>query len=149
MNKNTALYFQVVNFWQLTRLEFWCKNLNPSTPDVVISHQAGYKLMWKINPCCSLSFGWFTERTDFMCRRFGILYSIFISGVSRKKNQGEIYHSNLVPVILPACTISEDGIEYSETSEYKIQTPENRPKERMQHSEQDESLKSRKFNPPL
>jgi hypothetical protein len=33
--------------------------------------------------------------------------------------------------------------ECSETSEHKIQTPENHPKERMQHSEQDASLKSR------
>ena len=31
----------------------------------------------------------------------------------------------------------------SETSEYKMQTPENHPKERIQHSEHGESLKSR------
>ena len=38
----------------------------------------------------------------------------------------------------------EDGTECSETSAYKIQTPGSHPKESVQHSEQDESLKSRK-----
>jgi hypothetical protein len=37
----------------------------------------------------------------------------------------------------------EDGTECSETSAYKIQTPENYPEESIQHSEQGESLKSR------
>jgi len=37
----------------------------------------------------------------------------------------------------------EDGTEYSETSEYKIQTPRNYPEESIQHSEHGESLKSR------
>jgi len=36
--------------------------------------------------------------------------------------------------------------ESSETSTRKIQTPGNQPKERIQHSEQDESLKSRNSN---
>jgi hypothetical protein len=40
----------------------------------------------------------------------------------------------------------EDGTESSETSAHKIQTPEIRPKERRQHSEQEESLKSRRFS---
>jgi len=35
--------------------------------------------------------------------------------------------------------------ECSETSAYKIQTPGNYPEESIQHSEQDESLKSRKI----
>jgi hypothetical protein len=35
--------------------------------------------------------------------------------------------------------------ERSETSAHKIRTPENHPKETMQHSERDESLKSRKI----
>ena len=35
--------------------------------------------------------------------------------------------------------------ECSETSAYKIQTPENNPEERIQHLEQGESLKSRKI----
>jgi len=40
----------------------------------------------------------------------------------------------------------EDGTECSETSAYRIQTPENHPKESVQHSEHGESLKSiRKF----
>jgi len=41
---------------------------------------------------------------------------------------------------LPAC---KDGTECSETSAYKIQTPGNYPEENIQHSEHDESLKSR------
>jgi hypothetical protein len=38
-----------------------------------------------------------------------------------------------------------EQIECSETSEYKIQTPENYPEENVQHSEKGESLKSRIF----
>jgi hypothetical protein len=52
------------------------------------------------------------------------------------------YPNNLIPVILPAYTACEDGTEYFETSAHKIRTPGNRPKERIQHSEQGESLKS-------
>jgi len=37
----------------------------------------------------------------------------------------------------------EDGTECSETSAYKIQTPENYPEESIQYLEQSESLKSR------
>ena len=37
----------------------------------------------------------------------------------------------------------EDGTECSETSAHKIQTPGNYPAETIQHSEHDESLKSR------
>jgi hypothetical protein len=36
--------------------------------------------------------------------------------------------------------------ERSQTSAYKIQTPENRPKERIQRSEHGEGLKSRKIS---
>jgi hypothetical protein len=53
------------------------------------------------------------------------------------------YPNNLVPVILTAYTNCEHGTECSETSAYKIRTPGNCPKERIQHSEHDESLKSR------
>ena len=35
--------------------------------------------------------------------------------------------------------------EYSETSAYKLQTPGNYPKESIQHTEQGESLKSRRI----
>ena len=38
----------------------------------------------------------------------------------------------------------EDGIECSETSAYKLQTPGNYPEESIQHSEHGESLKSRR-----
>ena len=37
----------------------------------------------------------------------------------------------------------EDGTDCSETSEYKIQTTRNYPKESIQHSEHGESLKSK------
>ena len=43
----------------------------------------------------------------------------------------------------PVHTTSGDGRECSETSEHKIQKPGNRPKERKQHLEYGESLKSR------
>jgi len=49
--------------------------------------------------------------------------------------------SNLVILHLPAY---EDGTECFETSAYKIQRQENYPEENIQHTEQDESLKSRK-----
>jgi hypothetical protein len=44
----------------------------------------------------------------------------------------------------------EDGFDSSETSAHKIQMPGNRPKERIQHSEHGESLKSKlhSFNIP-
>jgi hypothetical protein len=38
----------------------------------------------------------------------------------------------------------EDGTERSETSAYKIQTPENCPEESIQHLKHGESLKSRR-----
>jgi hypothetical protein len=43
------------------------------------------------------------------------------------------YPNNLIPVVLPAYTCYEDGTVCSETSAYKIQTPGNHPKERIQH----------------
>jgi hypothetical protein len=53
------------------------------------------------------------------------------------------YPSSLVPVILPAYTTYEDGTDrVFRKSEHKIQKPRNRPKERIQHSEHDECLKS-------
>jgi len=45
--------------------------------------------------------------------------------------------------VCPAYTTYEDGTEHSETSAHKIQTPENRPLERIQHSQHGELLKSR------
>jgi hypothetical protein len=53
------------------------------------------------------------------------------------------YPNKLIPVILSAYTAYEGEIECSETSEYKIQTPGNHPKVRIQRSEHGESLKSR------
>ena len=56
------------------------------------------------------------------------------------------YPSNLVPVILPAYTTYEGGTVCSKMSACKIQTPGNHPKERIQHSEHDQSLKSKTSN---
>jgi hypothetical protein len=53
------------------------------------------------------------------------------------------YPNKLIPVILPAYTVYEDETECSATSAYKVQTPENHQKERIQHSEHGESLNSR------
>jgi hypothetical protein len=53
------------------------------------------------------------------------------------------YPSNLVPVILPVRTTYEYGTDCSETSSHQIQTPENHPKEKIQHSQHGKSLKSR------
>jgi len=55
-----------------------------------------------------------------MCRRFGILCSIFIVGVTMKME-----------------------LQCSEMSEYKIQTQGNFQNEIIEHSEHGESLKSR------
>ena len=48
--------------------------------------------------------------------------------------------------ILPAYTTYEDGTECSETSAHNIQTAGNDRKGRIQNSEHDEYLKSRKIN---
>ena len=71
---------------------------------------------------CILSFGWFPG-VWILCAVVSkhSLCSIFIGGVS---------------------TAYEDGTECSETTAHKIQTPGNRLKERIQHSEHRESLKS-------
>jgi len=47
---------------------------------------------------------------------------------------------------VPAYTTYEDGTECSETLAHKIQMPGNHPKERIQYSEHDKSLKSRNIN---
>jgi len=56
----------------------------------------------------------------------------------------KLNHSSYLPAYL-------DGTECSETSAYKIQTPENYPEESIQRSEQGKSLKSRinPLNPEL
>jgi hypothetical protein len=51
------------------------------------------------------------------------------------------YPSNFVPVILPAYTTYEDRTECSKMSAHKIQMSGNHPKERIQHSEQSQSVK--------
>jgi len=81
------------------------------------------------------SFFWVIPGSQsFTCRRFGTLCSIFIGGVSNKNRK-----------ILPSYTTYEDGTVCSETSEYKIQKPGNHPKQRKQHLEHGESLKSRRM----
>jgi len=47
--------------------------------------------------------------------------------------------------VVLADTVYEDGTECSETSEHKIQKTVNHPKERIQHSEHGENLKSGKL----
>ena len=72
--------------------------------------------------CCILFFWVIPRRLNFMCRRFGKLCSIFI-GRGRPMKM--------------------ETTRGSETSPHEIQTPENHPKERLQHSIHDESSKSR------
>ena len=78
-----------------------------------------------------------SRRQNFTYRRFGTLNSIFIRGVGRKNNEREIR---------PTYTVYENETVCSEKSVYKIQTPRNYRKEIIQHSEQEESLKSRLFS---
>ena len=51
--------------------------------------------------------------------------------------------SNIVLLHSPYLSAYEDGVECSETSAYKIQTPGNYPEESIRHSEHGESLKLR------
>ena len=78
--------------------------------------------------CYILSFGWF-RCVCISCADVSehCICQIFTGRVNRKNN-----------------TTYGDGIECSETSAHKIQTPQNHPKERIQHSQHGESLKSRK-----
>jgi hypothetical protein len=94
------------------------------------------------------SFFWvIPRRLNFMCRRFGTLYPIFVGGVNRKNNRDEAARvfKQVLLVILPTYTTYEDETECSETSAYKIQTPGNHPKRRTQYSEHGDILKSRKY----
>jgi len=59
---------------------------------------------------------------NFIFRRFGTPFSIFIGGVSRQN----------LPILL-TYNVYEDGTECSKTSAYEIQTFGNHPKERVQH----------------
>jgi len=61
-----------------------------------------------------------------MCRRFGTLCSIFISGVNKKITQP---------------TKMEQSV--PKRRHIKIQTPGNHPQEKIQHSQHGESVKSR------
>ena len=75
-------------------------------------------LDFKLSPCseCCIFFFWLiSRRLNFMRRRFGTLSSIFIGGVSRR----------LKP------SMKMELADCSETSAYKIQTPGNHPKERI------------------
>jgi len=70
---------------------------------------------------CAVFFLWMIpRRLKFMCRRFQTLCSTFISGV-----------------------VKMEQTECSEMSAHKIKVPGNHPKERKQHSDQGEILKSR------
>jgi len=105
------------------------------------------------------SFFWvIPRRLNFIYRRFGTLFSNFIGGVSRKNNRDEIvgvfmgkrFGSTInTPTVSPRLfflfkpPMKMEQKKCSETSEYKIQTSGNYPKERTQHSEHGGSLKSR------
>jgi hypothetical protein len=54
----------------------------------------------------------------------------------KKKNAAYKYPNILKPSHSSYLPADEDGKECSETSAYKIQTPENYPEENIQHSEQ-------------
>jgi len=60
------------------------------------------------------------QRLNVMCRRFGTFCYIFIGRVNRENTWILFVHKTY-----------EDGIECSETSAHKIQTPGNRPNERI------------------
>jgi len=72
------------------------------------------------------------RRLNVICRRFGTLC------VFHLHRQASKY---LLFTYLP---MKMEQTECSETSAYKIQTPENYPEENIQHTEHGESLKSRK-----
>jgi len=75
---------------------------------------------------CNLLYSFFwviPQRLNFICRHFGTL-SLFH------------HHRRCKSMKMGQC---------SKTSEYKIQTPRNHPKERIQHSEHGKSLKSSSF----
>ena len=95
-------------------------------------------LVYELTFFLSCSFFWVISwRLNFISRRLGTLCFIFMRGVGRKNNGDEIF---------PTYTVYADETERSETSAYKIQTPGNYPKERIQHSEHGKSLKSRLFS---
>ena len=70
------------------------------------------------------------RRLNCICRRFGTLCLFHLHRQLGMKNSSYLL-------------AYEEGTDCSETSEYKIQTPGNYPEESIQHSEQDESMKSR------
>jgi hypothetical protein len=77
------------------------------------------------------SFFWvITRLLNFMCRRYGTLCQL------------HLYRWYSDVVFTPPMEMELTGC--FETSAYKIQTPENHPIERIQHSDHGKSLKSRK-----
>jgi cytochrome c-type biogenesis protein CcmE len=84
--------------------------------------------------------------SEFMCRHFGTLCSIFIVGVRKKIGYFEMSaHKIQSRRFGTLCSIFIVGVRkkigYFVTSAHKIQTLGNHPKERIQHSEHGESLK--------
>jgi hypothetical protein len=92
-------------------------------PFMTIIRQTIFILYFKLLRVMNVvSFFWVIPRhLNSMCQRFGTQCPIFIGCVNK---------------------IYEDGMECSETSAHKIQTPGICPKEKIQHSEHSESLKS-------
>ena len=106
--------------WQASMVPF----VPSGSPDLTVS---------LIKFCCILSFGW-SPGVWILCADVSehTVCSICIGRVSKKK------------IFLFTRPMNMEQSECSETSAYKIQTPENHPKERKKkHSLQDKSLKSR------
>ena len=90
--------------------------------------------LWFVNKYLLLyAFFWvIPRRLNFICRRFGTLYLFYL-------------HGRIGVEFYTYPPMKMEQTECSETSAYKIQTPGNYPEESIQHSEHDESLKSRKY----
>jgi hypothetical protein len=69
--------------------------------------------------------------------------SLCLNFIFRHFGTGCLFHLHRQVGVILHLLAYEDGTEYSETSEYKIQTQGNYPEENIQHTEHGESLKSR------
>ena len=75
---------------------------------------------------------------NFICRRFGTLYAVFVGSVSRKNKRDEILYSLFFLLTPP--TKMEQGV--PKRRHVTSRRRENYPKERIQHSEHGKILKS-------
>ena len=121
------------------RVKLWAKlSIRTSVSSILVCIVAYSFVDWLLR--CYIPFFWvIPRRLNFIFRRFGTLFSIFIGSVSRKNNRSEISSWLFFLLTLP---MKIEQTECSETSIYKIEKPGNHAKERIQHSLQGESLKS-------